>query len=574
MGAAARTECQRSRGGRASAHDRSRRMIVANASGPRSTLGTIAARAAPVLVALVLAACAQARPAAGTGRGRLVVLVVVDQLRYADLLLLAPEFGPDGFAGLGQPLPLRYVSAATETASGHATLATGAWADEHGIVGNLLFDGVRARPAVEDVRCPIWGRGDQGKSAASLLVPTVGDELKLTSLGRSKVVSVSGKDRAALLLAGTSADLALWFDTDSGQLTSTICYTPAPPDWVVAARRDFAVSQWSTWQWTPSRPMELLQRYGAIEAPGAVPAYGLGPRFPHAVGQGDSSVRFHKAVRASPPGNEITLGAASLAVEALQLGQRGEADLLLVSLSAVDLTGHAFGPHSVERVDALLRAHDGLVRFLGGLRGKLGSRLSVVLASDHGVPPLGAQAAASRTQGGAVSEPVLSARIDAALRAAFGPAPDGSWVLYFDDPWIGLQRRPDVDPLGAARVAAGVLRREPGIARVYTSVELAAEPPDSPARHAWSPGRSGDLLVIARPGWNFPPEGDAVEHRAQWNESALVPMLVQAQGFELRPALRGATLRATQVAPTLARLLGIAPPAGALDEAAVVETNR
>ena len=518
------------------------------------------------------AACAQVRPAADSQRGRLVVLVVIDQLRYADLLAIAPEVGPGGFAGLGQPLPLRYVATATETAAGHATLSTGAWAEEHGIVGNLLFDGVRARPAIEDLRCPIWGRGDQGKSAASLLVPTVGDELKLASLGRARVVSISGKDRAALLLAGTSADLALWFDTDAGQLTSTVCYAPAPPDWVLAARRDLSIAQWSTWQWTPSRPLEVLQKYGAVEAPGAVPAYGLGPRFPHAVGQGDDTVRFHKAIRASPPGNEITLGAARLAAEALQLGQRGEADLLLISLSAVDLTGHAFGPHSVERADALLRAHDGLVRFLGELRGRLGSRLSVVLASDHGTQPTGAQAAASKTQGGAVGDAVIAGRVDAALRAAFGPPPEGSWVVYFDDPWMGLQRKPDVDPLGVARLAASVLRREPGIARVYTSADLSAEPADSPARHAWSPGRSGDLLIVARPGWNFPPDGDALEHHGHWNESALVPLLFDAPGFELRPALRGATLRATQVAPTLARLLGIGPPAGALDEAAVVET--
>ncbi len=526
--------------------------------------------------AAVSIACAHARtpPAAEPGAGRLVVLVVIDQLRYAELLLLAPELGDAGFAGLGAPLPARYETLNTETAAGHATLSTGAWPEVHGIVGNSLLEDGAPRAAVDDARCPEWGKRAGGRSAAALLVPTVGDELKLASLGRARVVAIAGKDRAALLLAGQSADLALYWDPDQGQLTSTSCYADAPPPWVQLERQALPLSKWLHWEWSPSRPLQRLSRYGVAEAPGAVPSNGIGPRFPHAVGQGDLSPRYYKALRASPAGTEILLGAARAAAEGLSLGARGEADLLLISLSAADYSGHAFGAQSVEKIDNLLVMHDELSRFFAHLRGRLGERVSFVLSSDHGAPPLGQHARALRLPGGALAAPALRARLEQALSTKFAHPPPDGFVTFLDDPWLGLRRVPGVALESLAAAAAEALEREPGIARALTAAQVLAEPAVSPFRHSFAPGRSGDVLFEARPGWNFPPEGDAMEHRAHWNEAALVPLLISAPGFELRPALRGATLRTTQVAPTLARLLGIAPPAAALDEAAVVAIDR
>lgn len=111
--------------------------------------------------------------AAAAPQGRLVVLVVVDQLRHQDVLWLAPEFGPKGFAGLGRAAPLRYETAVTETAVDHAVLATGAYADLNGIVANSYWRNGRRAAAVEDPSCPVWG-ATAGKSAAALRIPTAG----------------------------------------------------------------------------------------------------------------------------------------------------------------------------------------------------------------------------------------------------------------------------------------------------------------------------------------------------------------------------------------------------------------
>ena len=158
--------------------------------------------------------------------------------------------------------------------------------------------------------------------------------------------------------------------------------------------------------------------------------------------------------------------------------------------------------------------------------------------------------------------------------SVFGAGPGGSWVEYIDAPWLGLRRLAGLAPGELAAAAAEVLRKEPAILRALTVEDVLDEPEDSPARRAYFPGRSGDVLFVTHPGWTVPPHDDALEHHGRWNESALVPLLLDAPGFELRPALRGATLRATQVAPTLARMLGIGPPAAALDEAAITRAAR
>src|SRR5256712_1793081 len=172
---------------------------------------------------------AASRPA--QQQGKLVVVIVVDQLRYQDLLWVKDELGPQGFAGVGQPVALRYETALTHTAPGHATLATGAWPEVHGIVANRFMEGEQPREAVEDPACPGWG-GNRGVSAAAMRAPTFADALKLATAGRARVLSVAVKDRGALFLAGTTADLALFYDPERGQLTSTTCYAAAAPDWL------------------------------------------------------------------------------------------------------------------------------------------------------------------------------------------------------------------------------------------------------------------------------------------------------------------------------------------------------
>src|SRR5437868_4243132 len=393
--------------------------------------------------------------AAAEPRGKLVIVIVVDQLRYQDLLWLGGEFGAHGFAGLGDAVPVRYEMALTHTAPGHATIATGAWPSVHGVVANRFMEGDRPRDAVEDPSCPQWG-GGRGVSAAALRVPTFGDALKLATFGRARVLSVAIKDRGALFLAGRSADLALFYDPEHGELISTKCYAPGPPDWLVALQRAHPVSEWKDWVWTLSRPEAVYSRL-AEERTEIRDLYGIGPSFPHRIGQGDTSPRLFRALRAVPPSTTIVLRAARAGVDAMQLGQRGQTDLLLVSLGGLDYIGHSTGTGSREWMDLLLRMHDELGAFLGDLRARFGDRLSVLLSSDHGATPTPPTAAQAHVRALQVAGADIVGAVEKALDQAFGP--HQGWVLMAEDGVLGLRRFPGVDPARAAQVAADALQR-------------------------------------------------------------------------------------------------------------------
>lgn len=500
-----------------------------------------------MIAALLLAAAAAAQ-------GRLVVLVVVDQLRYAELLWLGPALGPRGFAGMGRPSPMRYDTAVTETAVDHATLATGTYADVHGIVGNRFFAEGKERQSVDDAACPVWNAPPPGRSAALLRAPTIGDAYKLNTNGEGRVVTVAVKDRSALFLAGASADLALWFETDTGEVASSTCYARSPPPWVPV----HAAAQFKDWIWRPAHP-EALQRLSPQERqPGALPLYELLAQFPHPVGKGKLDRRFFQAVRNSPASTTVALQAARAAVQGMALGQRGRADFLAVALSAVDGVGHQFGTLARERLDTVLRMHDELGAFLDELRKSFGPRLSVVLTADHGLTPIAADQERLRVAGGGAEDvDQLIARVDAALVEQLGPR-EGGWALGIENGTLAL--RPPFPPR-AVIAATEVLRREPGFFRVVPASEMPAAEPY--LRHAYFAGRSGQILLVPRPLWTMKKRADAADHGSPWNDDALVPLMVEAPGFRLS---RGAQFRATQVAPTIAALLDTSPPAAALDE--------
>jgi hypothetical protein len=522
------------------------------------------------MIALVLAgalaaqqtAAAQAQPAAAQppSGGRLVVLVVIDQLRYQDLLWLAPALGPKGFGGVGRPAPMRYDTVVTETAADHAVLSTGAYADLNGIIGNRFYTDNQRHEAVEDPACPVWGAKDLGRSAANLRVPTVGDAFKLGTNGAGRVFTVAVKDRSALFLGGTSADLALWLEAATGQMTSTTCYAKDPPAWLADLWRAHPISEWKDWSWTPLDPAAVARYAPQVETPGAVSE--VGPRFPHQVGHGKVDKDLVVKLKSLPAGTTIALQAARALVENLRLGDSGSTDLLGLAVSAVDGVGHQFGTTAPERVDAILRTNQEVTAFLDFLRARLGSRLAIVLTADHGVTPIAADERRLRAPGGTVDLDALTRRLNDALERALGPRPDG-WVLAIDGSAVSL-RQPY--PPKALQVAAEVLRRETGLWKVVLPDELARELPA--IRHAVFPGRSGEILLVPRPLWTLKKPKDGADHGSPWNDDALVPLLVQAPGWKLRPDVR--VLDAAQVAPTVAALLETAPPAAALADPAVL----
>jgi hypothetical protein len=437
-------------------------------------------------------------------------------------------------------------------------------AEVHGVVGNRMVDGDQPREAVDDPGCTTWD-GKRRIGAAALLAPTFADELKLATRGRSRVLGVAIKDRGALFLAGRSADLALFYDSETGELTSTNCYAPGPPGWLSALQKAHPPAEWKDWTWTLSRPEAVYARV-AEQRTEIRDLYGIGPSFPHRIGNGEVSPRLFRALRAAPPSTTIVLRAARAGIEGMQLGTAGRTDLLLLSLGGVDYVGHSTGTASRERMDLLLRMHDELGAFLDDLGKRFGDRVAVLLTSDHGGTPTPPSAAQGRVRALHVSAAELMEPVQKALDRAFGPHP--GWVLVIDDGILALRRFPGVDAARAAEVAAEALRRIPGVWKAVTQSGMASE--EALVRHAWFPGRSGDVLFAPAPLTSLagPDIGNAwTVHGSPWADDSVVPLLARAPGFELK---RGEALLATQVAPAAALILGVAPPAAALAAPALV----
>ncbi|MEW5848287.1 MAG: alkaline phosphatase family protein [Myxococcota bacterium] len=502
----------------------------------------------------------------------LVVVLVVDQLRYEDLQRMQELLGPGGVAGIqarGTLLDGRYNTVNTETGPGHATLSTGAYANEHGIVANHVWTPKGRSYVVEDQQSLTWGTPEprRGRSPRPLRVPTVGDQLKVATSGRARVVAVSGKDRSAVLTAGFAADAALWWDPDQARYVSSSFYAEKPPAWVDRFNASHGLASLGGYRWEPLVSSEILARHARPEpARGEQDWLGLGTGFPKVI----QEPRIPKAswgtvIRSTPRMDEMTLELANAAVAQFDLGRRADPDLLWVMLSGFDLIGHNFGPYSAERVDALVRLNNALRAFVDGLEKRVGAgQLAIILTSDHGVTPIPEDTAQYRLPSGRAQMAAVGKAVDAYLDTAEGPR---DWVTLFSPPHVWLER-PAGQPVscehleGAARAAAQV----EGVGRAVANCRLAsmASPTWLPFHHVADPERSGDILVEVRPLWVWhdgQSDLSGTDHGSTSVTDQRVPLVLMVPpGYRIPSGYTEGPVDMRHVAPTLAALLGVTPP--------------
>jgi len=318
------------------------------------------------------------------GRPKLIVIVVIDQFR-GDYL----NRNRDQFKGRGFNLFMKegawftdcyYDYANTKTAPGHATIGTGAYTDGHGIESNEWWDASRSYElkvsSVEDERyqlvdlphdsipanmpgAPGWAtKWVVGASPLNLRATTLGDELRLATVGRSRVYGVSLKDRAAILPAGQAANGAFWIDTASGHFTTSTYYMEHLPEWATAFNAGGRAEQ------------------AAREA------------------NAEGTTQFYELVGRTPAANSYELDFAKALINGEKLGQSGVTDLLVVSLSPNDIQGHQFGPDSDFEQQMILSLDRDLDNFNTWLDQTVGlQNVWMALTADHGIAPIAGEAA-------------------------------------------------------------------------------------------------------------------------------------------------------------------------------------
>jgi hypothetical protein len=502
-------------------------------------------------------------------RPRLVVVIAVDQLRADYIDRFRPWFGPGGFNLFLQRgarfAQARHRHATTSTCPGHAVILTGSYGEVNGIVANEWYDTRSRRPmyCAEDQSVQLVGAGGPGRSPRNLFGATLGDVLKTATAGRSRVVTVAGKDRSAIMLGGHLADAAYWL-VDTAFVTSTY-YRPDLPAWAREFNASGAISGYFGRSWDRLLPPAAYQMMGPDDEPAERDAAGMGRTFPH-------RLAGLEAFDNSPFPNDVVADFAMRAVAAEGLGRDTVPDLLGLSFSANDYVGHTYGPDSHEVMDVTLRLDRTLQRLFRFLDRTIGfGGVAIVLTADHGVSPM-PEVLRRLHPGTSVARRLDPAIIETAARTAlstrYGPLPAPGWILYHSPPLIYLNRAAlatrNVPVEDAERVVQAAVRAVPGVHEVLTGSELTrqrAAGVGTDAVHSHHPARSGDLYYMLEPYWQADAGSTGADHGSTWRYDQQVPLLWFGAG--IKPGVRQEPAEIVDVAPTLAALLGLVGPGGA-----------
>ncbi len=527
-------------------------------------LATVSALAATI--ALAVARCS-ATPSSTPLR--LAVLVSVDQMR-ADYL---QRFRPLFTGGLRRLLEqgavftnARYRHACTETGPGHSVLLSGRSPRSSGIVGNSWYDRTLRRRVnvVEDDTVRILGGRGRPASPAHFLGFTVGDLLKARSPA-SRVVGVSLKDRAAILMAGPRADAAYWYEAGGRFVTSSYYLREAPP-WLERwnARRAADAYAGRPWERLLDDPA-LYRRYAGEDA---VPGEwdGKDTVFPHRIRGTPPAAAFYDDLRRTPFADTLLFDFALAAMDGHGLGEHDATDLLAVSFSACDVIGHTYGPDSQEIMDELLRLDRTLGRFLDAVERRAGKGGAiVVLTADHGVMPLVEVLRSRGLPARRATSEDLQGPVTKALAARF---PRASGLFADPDPLEYVFDREAIARQGLvqAEVERTVRQAMLGtglVDAVYGAAELigpspAGDPFFTLHQRAFFAPRSGDLVARLKQYVYFGSETGGTGHGSPYDYDRHVPIVFLGPG--IAPGPRDAPCGPEDIAWTLARLLGLDYP--------------
>ncbi len=500
---------------------------------------------------------------------RLVVGIVIDQFRYDYLTRFEDQFVEGGFRRFlrrgANYTDNNYLHTPTYTAPGHATFMSGATPAMNGIIGNEWYDRESGREvtSVSDGKVKQLGgrEGATGASPHRLLGSTLGDQLKLATQGRAKVVGISLKDRSAILPVGKRPDGSYWYDGNTGNFVSSTWYFPELPAWVKSFNRDQHSDRYFNQVWERLLPQSAY----SLSAGDDNDYEGKDHLFPHSLRAKDEKPgpAFYGRFQSSPFANDHLANLARAAIENEKMGMDDIPDILTISFSSNDLVGHAYGPNSEEVQDITLRTDRTIADLMSWIDRKIGLKHVVfALTADHGVAPVPEQVKALG-YGGRVSGNAISGAIEKVLDEAYG---DEKWILstgngnvYLD---LGVLKRKSIDVAQAESLAAAAVVKVPGIAACFTRTQIING--QTPATRlaqsvvlGFHPERNGNLVVVTEP---FYLVGgiSGTSHGTPYSYDTHVPLLLLGPG--VKPGWYSEPSSPADIAPTLATLLRLNPP--------------
>jgi predicted AlkP superfamily pyrophosphatase or phosphodiesterase len=461
------------------------------------------------------AACTAAAPmpvSAPPETPRLVVLIVIDQFRGEELETHAPllRYGLRRLRDEGRWYAhAMHTHGRTETAAGHATIATGLTPRWNGVINKMYYDRERGQ------RVGVCDLGPGPCSPAMLAEPTLGDRLEQAH-PESQTVALAQKARSAMLLGGRRADVVAWMGDEDGRLEGRSGGTEVVPAWLSSYWSSVAGPDRVSRIWELPRlpaPYSSWRDDGAGELD-----MGSGTVFPHRLPPLGDAKKFYEAWRSTPDSDRALVETALQTIRRLQLGADAFPDLLLLSFSGYDAVGHAYGPDSVERVAALIELDRLLGDLLETVREIPGTL--VALTSDHGVAPLPERA--KQPSGRLDTEDLVKLIEDSA-----GPVVESAVFPFF---YLKRKDRDTIDEVIAA------LKKHPQIEAAYATSDLPAstEPLARLMHESTYPARSGEVVAVLRPYWSVYSltrgQRGGADHGSPWPYDRHVPIILWGAG--------------------------------------------
>ena len=539
-------------------------------------------------------------PAAGAVEAgnppRLVLQITVDALRGDLPGRFEHVLGDGGFRYLKTQgidyVNAHYQHANTETIVGHVSLATGTVPAAHGMVGNVWFDRELERTIynIEDARYHLLTAGADvdrkteidptqkaakvdGRSPAAILSSTFSDELAVHYGGKSRIFSVSVKDRGAVSLAG-HAGKAFWFSKATGEFVTSNYYYDRYPQWVTAWNAKKAALAYAGKSWELSHPPSTYRFGDADDRAYETDFPGFGRTFPHPYGAADDKYLTTR-LTLGPAGDELTLDFAKTLLDNEPLGQDEVPDYLAVSFSSTDYVGHLFGASSLETEDNIARLDRTIADLLAYVDQRVGlANTLIVLSADHGQPEvpghlheLGIEDAHYFDTHALDRTPAITA-----LKTRFGVGEE--LIQSYSQPYVYLNRdlirEKGLDQGEVELAVAAELEKFDGVAAAVSSTALrTASLPDTLLMRSilrnFHPKRSGDIYLVFEPNV-FINDFDGLvvssTHGSPWRYDTFVPVMFAGAGLQPQAVSRPVT--PYDIAPTLAGYLGIKPPSAAI----------
>lgn len=507
-------------------------------------------------------------------RPKLVVGLVIDQMRWDYLYRYYDKFQEDGFKRMLKQgysfnnVMIPYLP--TVTAIGHTSIYTGSVPSIHGIAGNDWTDKETGKNIYCTTDTAYKGIGTTSEkigahSPNNLWSTTITDQLGIATNFKSKVVGISLKDRASILPAGHNPTGAFWFDETTGNFITSSYYMQDLPKWVKDFNAKNIAKDLVSNGWNTLLPIQQYTESTRDDVPWeSLLGSATKPIFPYSNLAADYESK-KGILRTTPFGNTYTLKFAEASVDGYQLGADDITDFLAINIASTDYVGHAFGPNSIEVEDTYLRLDRDLATFFKMLDKKVGkNNYLVFLSADHGGAHSVGYLEENKMPTGFFGEG-LKASLNAELEAQF-KIPNlvldvDNYQVYTNEKLVA-EKNLDLDNVKKSIIS--IIKKDPKILYVVDMTKIGEAPIPEPIKtrtiNGYNWKRSGDIQMVTKDGYLAYYAKKGTTHSV-WNSyDAHIPLIFM--GWKVKNGESNKPYYMTDIAPTLAQFLKIENPSG------------